>query len=98
MDVIKSQQISSRPIEKVVVHPLVLLSIVDHYNRVARDTRKRVVGVLLGTSFKGTVDVTNSYAGRYLLLDLIVSLTASLLEIQFCSCLVVLIIHREELI
>ncbi|KAL7108801.1 hypothetical protein ABFS83_06G135500 [Erythranthe nasuta] len=62
MDVIKSQQISSRPIEKVVVHPLVLLSIVDHYNRVARDTRKRVVGVLLGTSFKGTVDVTNSYA------------------------------------
>ncbi|KAL0317102.1 UNVERIFIED_CONTAM: 26S proteasome non-ATPase regulatory subunitA [Sesamum angustifolium] len=47
MDVIKSKQISSRPIEKVVVHPLVLLSIVDHYNRVARDTRKRVVGVLL---------------------------------------------------
>ncbi|KAL6580949.1 26S proteasome non-ATPase regulatory subunit 7 A [Orobanche minor] len=62
MDVIKTQQISSRPIEKVVVHPLVLLSIVDHYNRVARDTRKRVVGVLLGTSFRGTVDVTNSYA------------------------------------
>uniref|UniRef100_M1CJB8 hydroxymethylglutaryl-CoA lyase n=1 Tax=Solanum tuberosum TaxID=4113 RepID=M1CJB8_SOLTU len=62
MDVIKSQQISSRPIEKVIVHPLVLLSIVDHYNRVARDTRKCVVGVLLGTSFKGTVDVTNSYA------------------------------------
>ncbi|KAL8552103.1 hypothetical protein ACS0TY_000965 [Phlomoides rotata] len=62
MDVIKSQQISSRPIEKVVVHPLVLLSIVDHYNRVARDTKKRVVGVLLGSSFKGTVDVTNSYA------------------------------------
>ncbi|KAK6135820.1 hypothetical protein DH2020_030428 [Rehmannia glutinosa] len=46
MDVIKSQQISS-PIEKVVVHPLVLLSVIDHYNRVARDTRKRVVGVLL---------------------------------------------------
>ena len=63
MDVIKSQQISARPIEKVVVHPLVLLSIVDHYNRVARDTKKRVVGVLLGTSFRGTVDVTNSYAG-----------------------------------
>ncbi|KAG6436634.1 hypothetical protein SASPL_101536 [Salvia splendens] len=64
MDVIKSQQISSRPIDKVVVHPLVLLSIVDHYNRVARDTRKRVVGVLLGSSFKGTVDVTNSYAAK----------------------------------
>ncbi|CAI9113180.1 OLC1v1013742C1 [Oldenlandia corymbosa var. corymbosa] len=66
MDVIKSQQMSGRPIEKVVVHPLVLLSIVDHYNRVARDTNKRVLGVLLGTSFRGTergtVDVTNSYA------------------------------------
>ncbi|KAG2242229.1 hypothetical protein Bca52824_095930 [Brassica carinata] len=36
MDVIKTQQISARTIEKVVVHPLVLLSIVDHYNRVAR--------------------------------------------------------------
>jgi 26S proteasome regulatory subunit N8 len=63
MDVIKTQQISARPIEKVIVHPLVLLSIVDNYNRVAKDTRKRVVGVLLGSSFKGTVDVTNSYAG-----------------------------------
>ncbi|XP_039070374.1 26S proteasome non-ATPase regulatory subunit 7 homolog B-like isoform X3 [Hibiscus syriacus] len=64
MDVIKTQQISSRSIEKVIVHPLVLLSIVDNYNRVAKDTRKRVVGVLLGTSFKGTVDVTNSYAAK----------------------------------
>ncbi|KAL5991545.1 26S proteasome non-ATPase regulatory subunit 7 A [Asimina triloba] len=62
MDVIKTQQISARAIEKVIVHPLVLLSIVDNYNRVAKDTRKRVIGVLLGTSFKGTVDVTNSYA------------------------------------
>jgi hypothetical protein len=71
MDVIKTQQIASRPIEKVIVHPLVLLSIVDNYNRVARDTNKRVVGVLLGSTFKGTVDVTNSYAGTslyYLLL------------------------------
>ncbi|KAK2966124.1 hypothetical protein RJ640_018377 [Escallonia rubra] len=66
MDVIKSQQISARPVEKVIVHPLVLLSIVDNYNRVAKDTRKRVVGVLLGSSFKGTVDVTNSYAGSVL--------------------------------
>lgn len=65
MDVIKTQQISSRPVEKVVVHPLVLLSIVDNYNRVAKESRKRVVGVLLGSSFKGTVDVSNSYAGRY---------------------------------
>ncbi|CAI0411023.1 unnamed protein product [Linum tenue] len=62
MDVIKTQQIAARPIEKVVVHPLVLLSIVDNYNRVAKDTRKRVVGVLLGSASKGTVDVSNSYA------------------------------------
>eukprot|EP00616_Rhizochromulina_sp_CCMP1243_P018888 CAMPEP_0118965776 /NCGR_PEP_ID=MMETSP1173-20130426/3292_1 /TAXON_ID=1034831 /ORGANISM="Rhizochromulina marina cf, Strain CCMP1243" /LENGTH=327 /DNA_ID=CAMNT_0006914441 /DNA_START=22 /DNA_END=1001 /DNA_ORIENTATION=- len=46
----------------VVVHPLVLLSTVDHYNRVAKDTSKRVVGVLLGSSTKGVVDVTNSFA------------------------------------
>ncbi|KAM0929703.1 hypothetical protein ACQ4PT_001442 [Festuca glaucescens] len=55
-------QLSGRTLERVVVHPLVLLSIVDHYNRVPRDTRKRVVGVLLGTSSRGTVHVTNCYA------------------------------------
>jgi 26S proteasome regulatory subunit N8 len=49
-------------IDTVVVHPLVLLSVVDHYNRVAKDTKKRVVGVLLGEVNKGVVDVTNSYA------------------------------------
>ncbi len=48
--------------EKVVLHPLVLLSVVDHYNRVAKDTKKRVIGVLLGELNKGTVDVTNSFA------------------------------------
>lgn len=48
--------------DKVVLHPLVLLSVVDHYNRVARDTKKRVVGVLLGDTYKGQVDVTNSFA------------------------------------
>jgi 26S proteasome regulatory subunit N8 len=49
--------------EKVVLHPLVLLSVVDHYGRVAKDTKKRVVGVLLGEVYKGQVDVTNSFAG-----------------------------------
>jgi len=88
----------------VVVHPLVLLSVVDHYNRVAKarprtarawgsvhgltarrrslslhavsvpslvftctlqDTRKRVVGILLGEYQKGRLDVTNSYAGAF---------------------------------
>jgi hypothetical protein len=48
---------------QVVVHPLVLLSIVDHYNRVTLGSKKRVVGVLLGSVDKeGKVDVTNSYA------------------------------------
>jgi hypothetical protein len=48
--------------ELVVVHPLVLLSVVDHYTRVAKDTNKRVCGVLLGEVYKGKADVTNSYA------------------------------------
>ncbi|EWM29503.1 26s proteasome regulatory subunit n8 [Nannochloropsis gaditana] len=47
---------------EVIVHPLVLLSTVDHYNRVAKDTRKRVVGVLLGTTWRGRIDITNSFA------------------------------------
>eukprot|EP00752_Nemacystus_decipiens_P001673 g1624.t2 len=54
--------VAPKEIEEVVVHPLVLLSTVDHYNRVAKDTKKRVVGVLLGSKYKGTVDVTNSFA------------------------------------
>lgn len=52
-------------LEQVSVHPLVLLSVVDHYNRVARDTKKRVVGVLLGSRTKDEVDVTNSFAGLF---------------------------------
>jgi 26S proteasome regulatory subunit N8 len=50
-------------VKEVVVHPLVLLSVVDHYNRVAKDSKRRVVGVMLGESYKGRVDVTNSFAG-----------------------------------
>lgn len=46
---------------RVVLHPLVLLSVVDHYNRAAKDTKKRVVGVLLGSSSRGTIDCTNSF-------------------------------------
>lgn len=47
----------------VTIHPTVLLSVVDHYNRIAKDTRKRVVGILLGEVYRGRVDVTNSFAG-----------------------------------
>ena len=50
------------PSVNVIVHPLVLLSTVDHYTRVAKDTKKRVVGVLLGTRSRNSVDVTNSFA------------------------------------
>ncbi|KAK9712942.1 proteasome regulatory particle subunit [Basidiobolus ranarum] len=48
--------------DKVIVHPLVLLSVVDHYNRVARNTKKRVVGVLLGQKIGNNVNVANSFA------------------------------------
>lgn len=41
---------------------MVLLSVVDHYNRVAKGTKKRVVGMLLGSTVNGVVDVTNCYA------------------------------------
>ena len=50
-------------IELVAVHPIVLLSVVDHYNRVCqRNRNRRVIGVILGESSKGTLDVTNCYA------------------------------------
>eukprot|EP00574_Skeletonema_japonicum_P007106 CAMPEP_0201726692 /NCGR_PEP_ID=MMETSP0593-20130828/10204_1 /ASSEMBLY_ACC=CAM_ASM_000672 /TAXON_ID=267983 /ORGANISM="Skeletonema japonicum, Strain CCMP2506" /LENGTH=358 /DNA_ID=CAMNT_0048218237 /DNA_START=19 /DNA_END=1095 /DNA_ORIENTATION=- len=49
-------------VTEVTIHPLVLLSATDHYHRVARGTRKRAVGVLLGSSSRGTVDATNSFA------------------------------------
>ena len=51
--------------ERVVLHPLVLLSVVDHYNRVAKETSKRVVGVLLGSARRGVIDVANSFAGVF---------------------------------
>jgi JAB1/Mov34/MPN/PAD-1 ubiquitin protease len=48
---------------QVVVHPLVLLSAVDHYNRAAKGTKKRVVGILLGQNNGSTINVANSFAG-----------------------------------
>ena len=48
----------------VVVHPLVLLSVVDHYKRAACKDTRRAVGVLLGSWKKGNIlDVATSYAG-----------------------------------
>lgn len=54
---------------KVVVHPLVLLSVVDHFNRMGKiGNQKRVVGVLLGCwRAKGVLDVSNSFAGTFFL-------------------------------
>jgi len=50
-------------IQKVVVHPLVLLSVVDHFNRMGKvGNVKRVVGVLLGHNRQGVLDVSNSFA------------------------------------
>lgn len=46
----------------VTVSPLVLLSVVDHFNRVSKDSKKRVVGVLLGDNSSDIIKVTNSFA------------------------------------
>merc|ERR1719217_444666 len=46
----------------VVVHPIVLLSVVDHYNRVAKGTTKRVVGTLLGEVWDFKLHITNAFA------------------------------------
>ena len=52
-------------IERVVVHPLVLLSVVDHYNRMGKvGNSQRVVGVLLGSLTNKTLDVSNSFARK----------------------------------
>lgn len=54
-------------VSKVIVHPLVLLSVVDHFNRMGKiGNQKRVVGVLLGCwRSKGVLDVSNSFAGMH---------------------------------
>jgi len=61
-DAAQQVAIKSGDILDLTVHPLVLLSAADHYHRVARGTRKRVVGLLLGTVLRGKVDATNSFA------------------------------------
>jgi 26S proteasome regulatory subunit N8 len=54
---------SKAQISQANVHPLVLLSIVDHFNRVnLKQRNKRVVGALLGNVVDDVVEVVNSYA------------------------------------
>ena len=51
-------------IEKVVIHPLVLLSVVDHFNRMSKvGNQRRVAGLLLGSVRNKVLDVANSFAG-----------------------------------
>jgi 26S proteasome regulatory subunit N8 len=49
-------------LQEVIVHPIVLLSVVDHYNRQAKSTNRRVIGAVLGEVYNNKVDVTNIYA------------------------------------
>ena len=51
---------------RVVVHPIVLLSVVDHFTRLSKiGIQRRVVGVLLGAWRKGNVvDIATSFAGQ----------------------------------
>lgn len=51
-------------ISTVIVHPLVLLGVVDHYSRSGKVTscQKRVVGVLLGEQRGSTFDISNCFA------------------------------------
>lgn len=52
------------PVSKVVVHPVVLLSVVDHFTRLEKvGNQKRVIGILLGSWQPNKVlDVSNSFA------------------------------------
>jgi len=54
-------------LSKVIIHPLVLLSVADHFHRMSKiGNQKRVVGVLLGCwRAKGVLDVSNSFAGEF---------------------------------
>jgi len=63
MDSSESDTVKRLPFSRVTVHPLALLSVVDHYNRVNKDVApRRVVGILLGSIAHGVVDVLNCYA------------------------------------
>ncbi|CDZ96835.1 26S proteasome regulatory complex, subunit RPN8/PSMD7 [Phaffia rhodozyma] len=57
-----SEQINALAGTSVVVHPLVLLSVVDHAHRSPTSAKKRVLGVLLGQNDGKTVNVANSFA------------------------------------
>jgi len=57
-----SEEIVALSSTSVTVHPLVLLSVVDHAARAARGTKRRVVGILLGQNDGKKINVANSFA------------------------------------
>ena len=66
----KMSRSEANKVSKVVVHPLVLLSVVDHFNRMGKvGNVKRVVGILLGANRGGVLDISNSFAGNQLMLS-----------------------------
>ncbi|CCC69102.1 hypothetical protein NCAS_0C01120 [Naumovozyma castellii] len=48
--------------DQVTIAPLVLLSILDHYDRTNTPENKRCLGVILGDATSSTIKVTNSFA------------------------------------
>ncbi|OAF70900.1 hypothetical protein A3Q56_01299 [Intoshia linei] len=61
-EIVNKRELKSR-IKRVIVHPLVLLSVVDHFSRITTNsTICRVAGILLGTIRNGVLDVSNSFA------------------------------------
>lgn len=58
----EKKELAKKVHKDVVVHPIVLLGVVDHYNRVAKSTNKRVVGTLLGEVNDFKLHVTNCFA------------------------------------
>ena len=46
----------------IKVHPIALLSVVDHYGRSVGNKKKRALGVMLGEEKDDVVEITNCYA------------------------------------
>ncbi|EIW71877.1 26S proteasome regulatory subunit N8 [Tremella mesenterica] len=55
-------QVTDLSMTNVIIHPLVLLSVVDHASRVPLPNKKRVLGVLLGEDTGSSINVANSFA------------------------------------
>ena len=57
---------STKPVDKVIVHPLVLLGADDHFNRMKKvGNTKRVVGLLLRSVRNKMLEISNSFVSNY---------------------------------